>query len=195
MDDKFERLDDEELVRQYVQTLVESYFAELLKRYQKTLTWHAKHYIGQGFKVPIEDLLQVGSIGLLGAAKNFNPELKIKFSSFATLCIKRKMLSLLSKETNVSSSVFLNYQPYDVVCEKVPYPSAEDRYMLIEQVETLKNLMEKSLTNHEQSVLNCASNGYTYQEIARMTNRKVTSISNTLFRSRKKLKKLLEELD
>ena len=47
----------------------------------------AREYAGRG--VPLLDLIQEGSIGLLVAAKKFDPELGFRFSTYATKWIRR----------------------------------------------------------------------------------------------------------
>ena len=39
-----------------------------------------------------EDLMQEGLIGLLSAIEEYDPDKKVKFSSFAYICILRKIL-------------------------------------------------------------------------------------------------------
>ena len=47
----------------------------------------AREYTGRG--VPLLDLVQEGSIGLIAAAKKFDPELKFRFSTYATKWIRQ----------------------------------------------------------------------------------------------------------
>lgn len=55
----------------------------------------AREYAGRG--VPLLDLIQEGSIGLLTAAGKFDPELGFRFSTYATKWIRRGILRCLSE--------------------------------------------------------------------------------------------------
>ncbi len=55
----------------------------------------AREYAGRG--VPLLDLIQEGSIGLLTAAGKFDPELGFRFSTYATKWIRRGVLRCLSE--------------------------------------------------------------------------------------------------
>lgn len=56
----------------------------------------AREYAGRG--VPLLDLIQEGSIGLLTAAGKFDPELGFRFSTYATKWIRRGVLRCLAED-------------------------------------------------------------------------------------------------
>lgn len=59
----------------------------------------AREYAGRG--VPLLDLIQEGSIGLLTAAEKFDPSLNFRFSTYATKWIRRGVLRHLTDHTSV----------------------------------------------------------------------------------------------
>lgn len=59
----------------------------------------AREYAGRG--VPLLDLIQEGSIGLLTAAGKFDPELGYRFSTYASKWIRRGVLRCLAEEGSV----------------------------------------------------------------------------------------------
>lgn len=59
----------------------------------------AREYAGRG--VPLLDLIQEGSIGLLTAAGKFDPELGFRFSTYATKWIRRGVLRCLAEDGNL----------------------------------------------------------------------------------------------
>ena len=59
----------------------------------------AREYAGRG--VPLLDLIQEGSIGLLTAAEKFDPSLNFRFSTYATKWIRRGVLRYLTDHTSV----------------------------------------------------------------------------------------------
>ena len=60
-------------------------------------------------RIPFEDLVQEGFLGLLEAKKRFDPSKKIKFSTYAFYWIKKKILEAIQKEKIQSlNSIELN---------------------------------------------------------------------------------------
>ena len=59
----------------------------------------AKKYINKG--LPIGDLVQEGSIGLIRAAEKFDPSMDIKFSTYATWWIKQKIRRALTNQVGM----------------------------------------------------------------------------------------------
>lgn len=55
----------------------------------------AREYAGRG--VPLMDLVQEGSVGLLSAAKKFDPQLGFRFSTYATKWIRRGVVRCLDE--------------------------------------------------------------------------------------------------
>ncbi len=52
----------------------------------------------QSRQVPFEDLLAAGNMGLVEAAHRFDPSQKVKFLTYASWWIKKRMLDLVSRE-------------------------------------------------------------------------------------------------
>ena len=91
---------------------------ELMMRYEaepelvrKTLIEHNLRlvvYIAKKFEssgVGVEDLVSIGTIGLIKAINTFNPEKKIKLATYASRCIENEMLMHLRKISNIRSEV------------------------------------------------------------------------------------------
>ena len=53
----------------------------------------------------MEDLISIGTIGLIKAINTFNPEKKIKLATYASRCIENEILMHLRKTTNLKSEV------------------------------------------------------------------------------------------
>ena len=68
-----------------------------------------KHY---GDSREQEDLISIGTIGLIRAAETFNPEKAISFSTYASTCIRNQIKMYFRKNKHKSSEVYMN-EPID----------------------------------------------------------------------------------
>jgi RNA polymerase sporulation-specific sigma factor len=65
-------------------------------------------YIGRKFEntgVGIEDLVSIGTIGLIKAVNTFAPEKKIKLATYASRCIENEILMFLRRNNKTRSEV------------------------------------------------------------------------------------------
>lgn len=65
-------------------------------------------YIARKFEnsgVGIEDLVSIGSIGLIKAVNTFNPEKKIKLATYASRCVENEILMFLRRTSKLRSEV------------------------------------------------------------------------------------------
>ena len=63
----------------------------------RLVRWVASKYINRG--LPIYDLIQEGNIGLIKAVEHFNPNRGIRFSTYATLWVKRSIERALANHS------------------------------------------------------------------------------------------------
>ncbi|MCM1335025.1 MAG: RNA polymerase sporulation sigma factor SigK [Bacteroides sp.] len=68
-----------------------------------------KHY---GDSREQEDLVSIGTIGLIKAAETFNPEKAISFSTYASTCIQNQIKMYFRKTKHKSAEVYMN-EPID----------------------------------------------------------------------------------
>src|SRR5471032_756690 len=64
---------------------------ELVKRNLRFVISVAKKYQNRG--LPLIDLIGEGNVGMLTAARKFDPDQGVKFISYAVFCLKKKNLS------------------------------------------------------------------------------------------------------
>ena len=75
-----------------------------------------KQYIAKKFEntsVDTEDLVSIGTIGLIKAVNGFDPEKKIKLATFAGRCIENEILMYLRKTVRLKTEVSLD-EPLNV---------------------------------------------------------------------------------
>src|SRR5690625_2718168 len=73
-------------------------------------------YIARKFEntnIAIEDLISIGTIGLIKAVNTFDPDKKIKLATYASKCIENEILMYLRKTSRIRSEVSLD-EPLNV---------------------------------------------------------------------------------
>ena len=77
----------------------------------KKIAWH---YHGRVKNIiEIDDLIQIGMLGLVTAADNFIEKPGITFSSYARIRIKGEIVDFLRKNSNLCRTTIVNKQKYD----------------------------------------------------------------------------------
>ena len=71
---------------------------ELITHNLRLVVYLAKKYEGSG--VPSEDMVSIGTIGLIKAVNTFTPERNIKLATYASRCIGNEILMYLRKSSN-----------------------------------------------------------------------------------------------
>ena len=85
---------------------------QLIEHNLRLVVYIAKKFDNTG--VGVEDLISIGTIGLIKAINTFNPEKNIKLATYASRCIENEILMYLrrnSKTKQGSASV-----PFDNLC-------------------------------------------------------------------------------
>ena len=110
----------------------------------------------------MEDLISIGTIGLIKAINTFNPEKKIKLATYASRCIENEILMNIRTEKKTSRNVYL----YDSIgsdkegneinlIDVIEYED-EDIVEKITQDERIKRLDDKIkevLSGREQDII------------------------------------------
>ena len=83
----------------------------LIERNLRLVVYIARKFENTG--VGVEDLISVGTIGLIKAVNTFNPEKKIKLATYASRCIENEILMYLRRNTKVKAEVSF-YEPLNI---------------------------------------------------------------------------------
>ena len=166
-------------------------------------------YIAKKFETKTtstEDLVSIGTIGLMKAVKTFNPEKNIKLATYASRCIENEILMHLRKVNNMKSEIsfdeplsidwdgneltlrdVLGTEPADVY-EEIEYD--DEKRVLLNAVYALpekeKNLMimrfglngERALTQKELA----SKLGISQSYISRLEKRILEKIKNEMLK-------------
>ncbi|WP_416151034.1 RNA polymerase sporulation sigma factor SigE [Salipaludibacillus sp. HK11] len=81
----------------------ESVRAILIERNLRLVVYIARKFENTG--INIEDLISIGTIGLIKAVNTFNPEKKIKLATYASRCIENEILMYLRRNNKLRSEV------------------------------------------------------------------------------------------
>ena len=78
---------------------------QLIEHNLRLVIYIAKKYEGSG--IEFEDIVSIGSVGLIKAVKTFHSDKNIKLATYASRCIENEILMQLRKTTRVKKEVSL----------------------------------------------------------------------------------------
>jgi RNA polymerase sporulation-specific sigma factor len=78
----------------------------LIERNLRLVVYIARKFENTG--INIEDLISIGSIGLIKAVNTFDPEKKIKLATYASRCIENEILMYLRRSSKLKSEISLD---------------------------------------------------------------------------------------
>lgn len=84
---------------------------ELIEHNLRLVVYIAKKFDNTG--VGVEDLISIGTIGLIKAINTFNPEKKIKLATYASRCIENEILMYLRRNSKTRMEVSID-EPLNV---------------------------------------------------------------------------------
>ncbi len=145
-----------------------------------------------------EDLVQEGMIGLLYAIRSFNGTSGVPFGAYASVCIRRKMISAIraasaQKHAPLNDSVSLHTFSFD---DTVLGSSREDPESAILNRETFREIitaLHEKLSASERDVLRLYLDGLSYSEIASRLSKPQKSVDNAVQRIRRKVEQIYGE--
>lgn len=85
--------------------------ARLIEHNLRLVVYIARKFENTG--IHIEDLISIGTIGLIKAVNTFNPNKNIKLATYASRCIENEILMYLRKNSRVKTEVSLD-EPLNV---------------------------------------------------------------------------------
>lgn len=85
---------------------------ELIVHNLRLVVYIAKKFENTG--IPIEDLISIGTLGLIKAVNTFRISKNIKLATYASRCIENEILMYLRKSSNSSKTEVSYYEPLNV---------------------------------------------------------------------------------
>lgn len=84
----------------------ESAREELIVHNLRLVVYIAKKF--ENSNVPLEDLISIGTIGLIKAVKTFRPDKNIKLATYASRCVENEILMYLRKISGIKGEISLD---------------------------------------------------------------------------------------
>lgn len=176
----FSELPDEELVGAAV-TDIEA-LSELVKRYLPVV-----HYLsGQFSGTARDDLAQEGTMALIKAVRSYSPDKGAKFATYASRCIRNKMLSELGKNSPITDDEG-NIDDFYAAEETDPERIVVEK----EEARELYERIARELSPLEWSAFMLFADQMSYEDIAKRLNVSVKSVDNAIQRAKRKLRSIL----
>lgn len=145
----------------------------LIERNLRLVAHIVKKY--QNYGEDSEDLLSVGTIGLIKAVVTFDPSKNSRLSTYAARCIENEILMLLRSHKKISREVSL-YEPigtdregneiqlFDII--ESDETTVQDQLALKEDIKKLYQTLESTLSKRERLVLKMRYGLYNEEEYA-----------------------------
>ena len=164
-------------------------------------------YIAKRFatnKTDFDDFFSLGTIGLMKAVNTFNPEKKIKFSTYAIRCIENEILMYMraSKKHNItslddiiSSDYDGNELTYKDVIKDEKSSNFQETFLNHDLASDLLDIALNRLTYKEQVVLLYKLAGKKQKSIGKLMGLSQSYISRLEKSTHKKIKRFFKEQD
>lgn len=166
----------------------------IIKKYSKYLIMANVDY---------QEIYSECSLAFSDALKSFQDEKDSSLATFITLCIERKMQSIIRKFNRIKYKVFKDAYSLDFL-----YENNQDlmQYIVDEEYEPLKNMTEdekykdllnaikSELSKREYEVFTLMANNLNYLEIANILKLSPKQVDNTMQRVKAKVKDVKEKI-
>lgn len=103
--------DEEDRLIEIFRTNPEKVREELIERNLRLVVYISKKFENTG--INIEDLISIGTIGLIKSINTFNPDKNIKLATYASRCIENEILMYLRKNSNKKTEISID-EPLNV---------------------------------------------------------------------------------
>lgn len=172
----------------------------LIERNLRLVVYIAKKFENTG--INIEDLISIGTIGLIKAINSFNPQKKIKLATYASRCIENEILMYLRKNSNrrieisIDEPLNVDWDGNELLLSDILGTDSDMVYRDIEN-EVDKQLLSialENLSNREKDIMELrfgvkSGKGRTQKEVADMLGISQSYISRLEKRIIQRMKK------
>lgn len=133
--------------------------SELIQRNLRLVVYIARKFDNTGLEN--DDLISIGTIGLIKAINSFNPEKNIKLATYASRCIENEILMYLRRTARIKSEVSFDeplntdFEGNELLLSDVLGTSADSVYGVVEANAEKQQLKEalKKLSDRERKIM------------------------------------------
>lgn len=141
----------------------------------------------------LEDLMQEGMLGLLQAARRFDPEKQVPFERYSKRCIVSKMFTAMDAMTAQKRRANIDSVPLEEqeASPRFHTPPPDELFIEHEDVRRKSEEITSLLSKSENEALRLYLRGYSYARMAAQLGISQKSVDNALQRVRRKLRTVL----
>lgn len=169
----------------------------LIKRYQHIVWYKARRYAYD--LNDLDDFIQEGFLALYESIYAFKDEREATYSTFIEICIDRKLISYIRKQTTTKANLLSKAnsidEPSTLINPLLASIIKPPEYLLLQKTKSLelKRCIFQSLTSQERNVVMAYLEGESLKHISRKLKRPYKSIDNAMQRSIKKLRECINQ--
>lgn len=177
----------------------------LIERNLRLVVYIARKFENTG--VGVEDLISIGTIGLIKAVNTFDPDKKIKLATYASRCIENEILMYLRRNSKVRSEISfdeplnIDWDGNELLLSDILGTENDLIYHYIEDEvdKELLNIAMERLSNREKKIMElrfglCGGGEKTQKEVADMLGISQSYISRLEKRIIRRLKKEINKM-
>ena len=166
-------------------------FALLLESYNPLIESLITRFSnGDGAEMPREDLRQEATVGFYHAILAYDlDQSEVEFGLYAKICISNALISQFRRQKRRTPELLTESLNTAFLVHASDDPSME--ILEEERVKTLYSVIRKNLSDLEYRIWQFYMSGYTARDIGKAVGKDEKSVSNAIYRIRKKLRALL----
>ncbi len=131
---------------------------ELIEHNLRLVVYIAKRFESTG--VGIEDLISIGTIGLIKAVRTYDPEKSIKLATYASRCIENEILMYLRKgnslrEVSLDEPLNVDFEGNELLLEDVLYEDEDSVFSALSGMEDKRSVRRalETLPEREREII------------------------------------------
>ena len=144
-----------------------------------------------------QDLFQEAMLGFSTGVSTYNGEHDAKFSTYATMCVRRRLLNIIEKNSTAKKFASVKAIPLDnlndresgkLFIKEIPGKEPLNKVIIEEDLTQVKINLNDKLSDDERAIIDYATDGMKPEEIAKIFGKTPKQVYNILYRARKKIK-------
>ena len=177
----------------------EDAFASLLKDYRKMIysiinSFNREH---GDYAISEDDLFQEASLALLKAARTYEEDKEMKFSSFAYMVIKKRIINVIKQHRRTYEEEHYSIDNYEFFDHMTCFAVCDQPYIYHRECELREHLsvFYDSLSAEDRKIVDMRQDSLSYRQIAAQLHSDVKRIDNRLMAVKRELRSYMKKYD